>query len=138
MIREDRQRTDRNKNEEDKHPIAESHRRDEEDFIIEEMKKTSSEEQANLWRRVAGDLEKPTRGKRVVNLSRLNRFTKENEVVVVPGKVLGTGDLAHKLTVAAYSFSESAKEKINSNGKAITLKELLQSNPKGKKVRIIG
>ncbi|MFW6230536.1 MAG: 50S ribosomal protein L18e [Nanoarchaeota archaeon] len=106
--------------------------------LIEEMKKTSSEEQANLWRRVAGDLEKPTRGKRVVNLSRLNRFTKENEVVVVPGKVLGTGDLAHKLTVAAYSFSESAKEKINSNGKAITLKELLQSNPKGKKVRIIG
>ena len=106
--------------------------------LIEEMKKVSSEQNVKIWKRIAVDLEKSTRAKRIVNISRLNRYTGENEVVVVPGKVLGTGDLNHKLTVAAFSFSDSAKEKINSNGKAITLSELLQSNPKGNKIKIIG
>lgn len=106
--------------------------------LIEELKKTSSEQNVKIWKRIASDLEKSTRAKRIVNLSRLSRYTKENEVIVVPGKVLGTGDLDHKLTVAAFSFSDSAREKINSNGKALTLQELLQKNPKGSKVKIIG
>ena len=106
--------------------------------LIEELKKASSEQNAKIWKRIALDLEKSTRAKRIVNLSRLDRYTAENEIVVVPGKVLGTGDLNHKLTVAAFSFSESAKEKINSNGKTLSLSELLQSNPKGNKIKIIG
>jgi len=48
------------------------------------------------------------------------------------------GDLDKKLTVAAYSFSEKAKEKINKNGRAISIVELLKENPKGSKVRIVG
>lgn len=106
--------------------------------LIEEMRRLSTEQDVAIWNRIAKDLEKPTRIQRIVNLSRLERFTKDNDIVVVPGKVLGTGDLTHKITVAAFSFSDSAKEKINSSGKAITLKELLQSNPKGSKVKILG
>ncbi len=107
--------------------------------LIEELKKTSAEQNVKIWKRVAQDLEKTDQSKRIVNLSRLDRFTGDNEVVVVPGKVLGTGELGHKVTVAAFSFSESAKTKITQNkGKAMTLKELISSNPKGQKVRIIG
>ena len=106
--------------------------------LIDELKKVSSEQDAKIWKRVALDLEKSTRAKRIVNISRLNRFTAKDEVIVVPGKVLGTGDLDHKITVAAFSFSDSAREKINSNGKAMTLSELLQSHPKGNKIKIIG
>ena len=106
--------------------------------LIGELKKVSSEQDVKIWKRLALDLEKSTRSKRIVNLSRLDRFTSDNEVIVVPGKVLGTGDLNHKLTVAAFSFSESAKEKINTKGKTMSLSELLQSNPKGNKIRIIG
>lgn len=106
--------------------------------LIEELKKASAENGVHIWKRVAVDLEKPTRSSRIVNLSRLNRFTKDKDVVVVPGKVLGTGEIEHNVTVAAFSFSESAKVKINNNGKAMTLKELLASNPKGQKVKIIG
>ena len=80
--------------------------------IIEELKKRSSDQKVNLWRRIALDLEKPTRQRRVVNLSSLSRFTKENEIIVVPGKVLGAGSLNHKITISAFSFSDGAKEKI--------------------------
>ena len=106
--------------------------------LISEMKKVSSEQNVKIWKRVASDLEKPTRSRRIVNISRLNKYTESDDVIVVPGKVLGTGVLGHKLTVAAFSFSDSAKEKINDNGKAVSIIQLLQDNPKGKKVKIIG
>lgn len=107
-------------------------------MLVEELKKISAENGVSIWKRVALDLEKPTRSSRIVNLSRLNRYTKDRDIVVVPGKVLGTGELEHNITVAAFSFSDSAREKINSVGKALTLKELSSSNPKGQKIKIIG
>lgn len=106
--------------------------------LVEELKKKSSEEKVKIWKRLALDLERPTRIRRVVNISKLDRFTKKDDVVVVPGKVLGSGDLNHNLTVAAFNFSGQAKEKINQKGKALSLDELMKKNPKGKKVKILG
>ena len=107
--------------------------------LIMELKKRSNEQSVNLWKRIALDLEKPTRQRRVINLSRINRNTKENEVIVVPGKVLGSGILNHKLTISAYQFSEQAKDKIEKAGaKIIPLLELSKEKPDGKKLRIIG
>ena len=107
--------------------------------LIHELKKRSNEQSLNLWKRIANDLEKPTRQRRVVNLSRISRHTKENEVIVVPGKVLGTGDLVHKVTISAFQFSNGAKEKIEKAGaKIIPLLELSKENPSGKGIRIIG
>ena len=107
--------------------------------IIQELKKISREQSVNLWRRIANDLEKPTRQRRVVNLSSISRYTKENEIIVVPGKVLGAGNLEHKLTISAFQFSNGAKEKIEKVGaKIIPLLELSKENPNGKGVRIIG
>ncbi len=107
--------------------------------LIGELKKRSNEQEVNLWKRIALDLEKPTRQRRAVNLSRINRHTKENEVVVVPGKVLGSGDLNHKLTISAYQFSEQAKDKIEKNGSQIVhLLELSKEKPNGKRIKIIG
>jgi len=107
--------------------------------LIGELKKRSNEQDANLWKRIALDLEKPTRQRRAVNLSRINRHTKENEVVVVPGKVLGSGDLNHKLTISAYQFSEQAKDKLEKSGaQIVSLLELSKEKPDGKNIRIIG
>jgi large subunit ribosomal protein L18e len=104
-----------------------------------ELKKRSNEQSVNLWKKIAIDLERPTRNRRAVNLSRINRNTKENEVIVVPGKVLGSGALNHKLTISAYQFSEQAKNKIEKAGaKIIPLLELSKEKPDGKKLRIIG
>ena len=72
------------------------------------------------------------------NLYKIDKHTRENEIALVPGKVLSIGNLNKKIKVAAFQFSDQAKEKINLIGKAITIKELIQENPKGNKVRIIG
>lgn len=107
--------------------------------LIMELKKRSKEQNADIWKRVAVDLEKPTRQRRVVNLSSISRYTKENEIIVVPGKVLGAGSLSHKLTISAFQFSNGAKEKIEKIGaKIVPLLELSKENPTGKSIRIIG
>lgn len=107
--------------------------------LIEELKKLSIQKNIKIWKRVASDLEMPSRQRRAVNLSRINSYTKENDTIVVPGKVLGSGLLNHKLTIAAYSFSEGAIEKINkANAKAITIGELMKENINGKGIKIIG
>ncbi len=106
--------------------------------LIMELSVLGSKEQAPLWKRLAQDLSKSTRIRRSVNIDRIQRYTRENEIALVPGKVLSGGELTKKLTIAAYQFSAKAKEKINKTGKAITIKQLMLENPKGNKVRIIG
>jgi len=91
-----------------------------------------------LWKRVASDLMKPSRQRRIVNIFKIDAYAKDGEVIVVPGKVLGEGTLTKNVTVAAESFSDVAREKINAKGKAITLHELMASHPKGEKVKILG
>lgn len=102
--------------------------------LIQDLKKLSLDQKVNIWKRIAEDLERPTRNRREVNLDRLNRHTKANELVVVPGKVLGSGEINHKLKVAAFTFSKSASEKLDN----MTIRQLMKDNPKGKGVRILG
>ncbi|MDP6642029.1 MAG: 50S ribosomal protein L18e [Candidatus Nanoarchaeia archaeon] len=106
--------------------------------LIQELKVLSNKENVKLWKRVAKDLEKSTRRHSNVNVLKVNKYVRENETALIPGKVLSKGDLTKKITIAALSFSKEAKEKINKTGKAITIKELIKENPKGSKVRIIG
>ncbi len=107
--------------------------------IILELKKESTTKKAPIWDKVADDLEKPTRQRRIVNISKINRTTKPNETIIVPGKVLGSGILEHSVTIAAFSFSDSAKQTItNAKGKCLTIQELLKQNPNPKTIRIIG
>jgi|TARA_B100001964_G_scaffold111440_2_gene124391 large subunit ribosomal protein L18e len=107
--------------------------------LIGELKKRSNEQSINLWKRVASDLEKPTRQRRVVNLSKINRYTKEDETIVVPGKVLGSGALNHKLTISAYQFSDQAKDKLEKAGaEIVSLLDISKEKPNGKKIKIIG
>ncbi|MBU0535769.1 MAG: 50S ribosomal protein L18e [Nanoarchaeota archaeon] len=107
--------------------------------LIQLLKKQSSEQKVGIWKRVALDLESPSRNRRVVNVYRINKHTKDNETVVVPGKILGTGEIDHKVNVAAFDFSEGARMKImQAKGTCMNIAEMLQKNPKGQKIRIIG
>jgi large subunit ribosomal protein L18e len=107
--------------------------------LIQSLRKESTSSKAALWDRVADDLEKPTRQRREVNISRIARFTKPNEIVVVPGKVLGSGALPHSIVVAALGFSSGARERIEAaKGKAITIEQLLRQKPKAKDLRVFG
>ncbi|MEK6849546.1 MAG: 50S ribosomal protein L18e [Nanoarchaeota archaeon] len=107
--------------------------------LIQELRKHAALSKAGLWSRIADDLCKPTRVRRAVNVSNLNRFTAANEIVVVPGKVLGSGAVDHVVTVAAFAFSDGARQRItDAKGKTLTIQELLKLHPQGKNVRIIG
>ena len=106
--------------------------------LVSELKKLSIEKKAKIWKRVAEDLERPTRIKRVVNIYSLAKNSKDNETIIVPGKVLGTGDIPHKINVAAYGFSEEAQKKISEKGKAMSINDLMKQNPQGKNIRILG
>lgn len=107
--------------------------------LIEELKKASISQKAGVWKRIATDLEKPTRQRRNVNISRIDRYAGKNELVVVPGKVLGAGEISKSIIVAAWQFSGQAKEKIiKAKGDCMSLQELLAKKPKVSELRIIG
>jgi len=107
--------------------------------LISSLKVQSREKDVPLWRDIAFRLERPSRITPEVNLSRINRYTNENDLILVPGKVLGAGELNHKLTVAAVNFSGSAKNKITAaGGSCLSIKELMDKNPQGSRVKIIG
>ena len=107
--------------------------------LISGLKKQSREKEVPIWRDIALRLERPTRNYPEVNLSRINRYTKENDQILVPGKVLGAGELDHPLTVAAVGFSENARTKITAaGGSCLSIEELMNKNPEGSRVRIMG
>lgn len=107
--------------------------------LIGLLRKHSIEQKAGIWKSIADELEKPARQRRIVNLYRINKYSKNNENVIVPGKVLGTGLLNHKVNIAAWSFSDSAVQKVKMvNGACMSIHEMLQKNPKGQNMRIIG
>jgi large subunit ribosomal protein L18e len=92
-----------------------------------------------IWRALEQELAGPRANRREINVGKMAELSKTGEVLVVPGKVLGTGNLGHKLTVCAYSISEGAAKKIvSAGGRVIGFEELVKKHPDGKGVRIIG
>lgn len=90
-----------------------------------------------IWKKVSKKLSGPRRNQVEANLYRINKKTKNNDVIVVPGKILGLGELDHKLTIACLTFSKSAKNKIEASGsKLISIEELLEQNPKGENIKV--
>src|SRR3989338_268429 len=73
---------------------------------------------------LARRLAKPTRSKVPVNVSKISKFA-NSEPVVVPGKVLGSGQINKPVTVYALSFSKEAERKITSSGgKCLSLRDV--------------
>jgi large subunit ribosomal protein L18e len=115
------------------------HRRGTTNIQLKKLTDSLSKQKKGLWKRLAEDLSRPTRIRREVNISRINRFAKKGEIIAVPGKVLSDGNIKHSVTVAAFSFSKSAKEKIEkAGGKAISLSDLVSKHPDAKGVKLLG
>ncbi|HEX2471234.1 MAG TPA: 50S ribosomal protein L18e [Nitrososphaera sp.] len=109
------------------------------DNTIWTLRNAFKRNKAPIWRALQEELAGPRANRREINVRRLAQITKADEVVVVPGKVLGTGSLGHKLTVCAFSISETAAKKIiESGGTVLTFDDLINKHPDGKGVRIIG
>ena len=107
--------------------------------MVKLLKQASTKNDAPIWSKLAKLALKTSSARRVVNLTKINDVTKENDVIVVPGKVLGTGNVLHKVTLSSFSISNSAAKKIiESGGKIISFSEMIEKFPTGKGVSIIG
>ncbi|MFQ5892245.1 MAG: 50S ribosomal protein L18e [Candidatus Methanofastidiosia archaeon] len=105
--------------------------------LIEDLMNFGYKNKSMIWVYIAKRLAKPSRRMPEVNISKLNRFTKEGEIVLIPGKVLGSGNLDHSLTVSAFKFSKNAEKKIKEKGKIVEIPELMKKNPKGTHVKVM-
>ena len=107
--------------------------------MAKELKQASAKNDAPIWLKLAKLALKTSSSRRVVNLTKINDVTKEGEIIVVPGKILGTGSVSHKIILSSFSISNSAAKKIiESGGNIISFKEMIEKFPTGKGVRIIG
>lgn len=107
--------------------------------LIDSLSKSYRKQGAPVWSLAASMLSRPRRSRVEVNLSRINRVSSAKDTVLIPGKVLGAGRLEHPVKIAAFDFTDSARSKIQeSGGKCLTVAELLEQQPEGKNVRIIG
>jgi large subunit ribosomal protein L18e len=104
--------------------------------LIGQLKKQSLEQKSSIWKRIALELESPTRNHRVVNLSRIEKYCNDNDVIIVPGKVLSGGELTKRVTIAAYAYSKSTAEKLGTS--LMTIEEAMKKYPKGNNLKIIG
>jgi len=107
--------------------------------MANELKKASRENNAPIWAKLADYAIKPSIARRHININRIDQLTKDSAVVAFPGKVLGTGNISHKITLFSFSISNTAASKIkNAGGNIINYKELIKNNPTGKGVILLG
>lgn len=92
-----------------------------------------------LWVDVSKRILTSRKNRASVNVSEISRNAKDGSSVIVAGKVLGSGAIDHRVLVAAYSFSSSARAKIiAAGGECVGLKEMMDANKKMKDVLLIG
>lgn len=107
--------------------------------LISSLRNAGRTNQAPLWRDIASRLEGPSRNWAQVNVSKLAEHVGDGEHAVIPGKLLGDGDLAKPIVVIAVSASASAKAKVSkAGGKVLSFQEAMKAYPKGQNCRIIG
>ncbi|MHA1631078.1 MAG: 50S ribosomal protein L18e [Candidatus Heimdallarchaeota archaeon] len=96
-------------------------------LIRDLRKKGAADKKHSFWTVLSKKLAKPRRQRSVVNLSKISRYAKSDELVVIPGKVLASGEIKGSYTIAALNFSEVAEAKIvKAGGKVLSLQELLK------------
>ena len=101
------------------------------------LEKTTRKGKKSLWKDIAKRLGKPRRQRASANIWKLNSVKTEKKFMLVPGKVLGTGQMEKSLNVIALEFSDSAKKKISEKGRAITIVEALNEKIDAKDVVIV-
>lgn len=90
------------------------------------------------WHEVAYKLSGSRRLYPSVNLEDIEENAKEGDVVVVPGKVLGVGDLHKRIRICALSFSASAIEKLKkTKSEQRTILEEIKHNPKAEGIKVL-
>ena len=91
---------------------------------------------SRIWLDVANILSNSRRKNNGVNISKINKLTKANDLVVVPGKILSEGELNHALKIACIKISGKARDKLK-KAELMTIEQLCNKNKEGIGVKII-
>lgn len=108
--------------------------------LVHDLEKHSKKEKKAVFDVLATALMGSTRTRAEINLHRLETLAKQNagKILVVPGKVLGTGEINSAIEVAAFRYSGAAKNKITAaKGKAHTLSELIEKKMPANKLVLV-
>jgi large subunit ribosomal protein L18e len=102
------------------------------------LERAAKKQKAPIWSEASRLLSGEERNRVEINVGRMSRIAVEGHALFVPGKVLGTGVMEKKLIVGAFSFSESARTKLESaGGSALSVEQFLKKYPKGSGVQIV-
>jgi len=103
--------------------------------IVETIRAAKKKEK---WLKVAAILSGSRRKMPSLNLTDIEKGSKEGDTVVVPGKVLSQGEINKKIKVVALGFSERAREKLmKSKSDPTTMLEEIKKNPDAKGVKVL-
>ena len=80
--------------------------------MLKTLKKASKENNAPIWAKVADYVQKSRSNQKIVNLTKIDQTTEDGNAVVITGKILGTGNILHKVSVSSLSISNSAAKKL--------------------------
>jgi len=96
--------------------------------VIDKLYKISREKKKGMYKAVAELLETPRRKEIAINLAKFEKldYIKDDSILIVPGKILGTGKFSKKAVVYANAYSETAKMALGKNAK--TMYDLCKDN----------
>ena len=102
------------------------------------LEKASKKNKAPIWLAVAEKISSPRRRRPEVNVGKLSKVVKQGSAALVPGKLLSTGKLERKMDVASVFASKAARDKVaKAGGRLMSIRQLVEANPKGSGVVIV-
>jgi len=102
------------------------------------VKTIRSAKKKDKWLKIAGILSGPRRKTTNLNLTEIEKNSKEGDTIVIPGKVLSQGEINKKIKIVALSFSKKAREKlIKSKSDSTSILEEIKKNPEAKGIKIL-
>lgn len=90
------------------------------------------------WLKFSHLISVPRRLQTSINLDQIEKVTKEGDTVLIPGKVLGSGDVSKKIRIIALGFSTQAREKLKAKKcEVVSVIEEIKVNPKATGIRVL-
>ena len=90
------------------------------------------------WLEIANMVSGPRRKQASLNLSQIDKETKEGDTIIIPGKVLSGGKVSKKIRIAALYFSKSAEKKLKEKKcEVVKIKDEIKINPGAKGLKVL-
>lgn len=90
------------------------------------------------WLKVAKIISSSRRKYSSINLSDIDKNTKEGDTIVIVGKVLGAGELTKRIRICSFGCSKQALDKLKKiKAEVVTIEEEIKKNPKGEGLKIL-